>query len=263
MTLNRTEEASPTSAPRDLNIRSKAGKPSSVLLNWRPPKYPNGKINGYVIQYTTDRRAEDREWYVEPVLGQEHSAVIDNLEVGKKYYFKMGARNSKGYGPSGPVTTFVTPGGPNYSSSSAQQESGSNSVRTSSNDASSSEEISPVILYAVAGVGAGIIIVVVIGAFLIVSRCSKSRVPEANDRHNKSYLNGELGNQRDKLNPPPPDLWIGHDQLELKAMSDVDVNETGETSIARSTPIDYATSARSMSSTIDRTRGACIGGEWF
>ena len=51
--------------------------------------------------------------------------------------------------------------------------------------------------------------------------------------------------QREKLNPPPPDLWIGHDQLELKAM---DGDETGETTLSRSTP-DY----RSASS-MDRSR---------
>ena len=72
---------------------------------------------------------------------------------------------------------------------------------------------------------------------------------------NKAYLGGELGQQREKLNPssaspgaggmgatgPPPDLWIGHvDQLELKAMDDGD--ETGETSI------------RSASSMAERSR---------
>ena len=73
------------------------------------------------------------------------------------------------------------------------------------------------------------------------------------ERGNKPYLQaGHPSNnvsndrdQREKLNPPPPDLWIGHDQLELKAM---DGDETGETTLSRSTP-DY----RSASS-MDRSR---------
>ena len=40
---------------------------------------------------------------------------------------------------------------------------------------------------------------------------------------------------------PPPDLWIGHDQLELK---ELDGDETTET-IARSTP-DYRSGASSI-----------------
>ena len=72
---------------------------------------------------------------------------------------------------------------------------------------------------------------------------------QANDpRSNKNYHHSEAINAatRDKLNPnshpPPPDLWIGHDQLELKDISDENgsaiCDETGETTLTRSTP-DY------------------------
>ena len=78
------------------------------------------------------------------------------------------------------------------------------------------------------------------------------RLNDLQAERNKAYLGGELGQQREKLNPssaspgpgatgPPPDLWIGHvDQLELQAMDDGD--ETGETSI------------RSASSLAERSR---------
>ncbi len=64
----------------------------------------------------------------------------------------------------------------------------------------------------------------------------------------KNYLKSESGgtSTREKLNPPPPDLWIGHDQLELKG---IDGDETVDTTLARSTSPDY----RSASS-MDRTR---------
>ncbi len=60
-----------------------------------------------------------------------------------------------------------------------------------------------------------------------------------------------LSGQKERLNPPgaPAELWLGHDQLELKALEE-DADETGDTSIARSTPtVDY----RSASS-MDRSR---------
>ena len=84
-------------------------------------------------------------------------------------------------------------------------------------------------------------------------RTQDTRPMDRGERGNKPYLQaGHPSNnapndrdQREKLNPPPPDLWIGHDQLELKAM---DGDETGETTLSRSTP-DY----RSASS-MDRSR---------
>ena len=117
------------------------------------------------------------------------------------------------------------------------------------------QNVSPAVLYAILGVCAGIILVLVIGGvFLIRCKvCKKSEPSQAgghssggHQSNNKSYLVTDPGNlaQREKLNPPPPDLWIGHDQLELK---ELDGDETGDTSIAaRSTP-DYR-------STIDRSR---------
>ena len=82
-----------------------------VLLTWRPPKATNGKINGYIIHYTTNRRSHVRDWFVEGVVGDVTSARISNLSPDKKYYFKVSARNSKGYGPYSSIVSFVTPPG--------------------------------------------------------------------------------------------------------------------------------------------------------
>ena len=114
------------------------------------------------------------------------------------------------------------------------------------------------VLYAILGVCAGIILVLVIGGvFLIRCKvCKKDDVQNNRQINNKSYMAGGAGGGgaggggdqsalTEKLNPPPPDLWIGHDQLELK---ELDADETAET-IARSTP-DY----RSASSIDGRTR---------
>jgi hypothetical protein len=110
---------------------------------------------------------------------------------GTKYFFKMGARNSKGYGPSGQVISFTTGRGGAISSVSPA---------TGSNNSSGGGDngLSPVILYAVAGIGAGIIIVVVIGAVVVVHRCTKTSDSAAGAaagsqaERNKKYLNGEV-----------------------------------------------------------------------
>lgn len=44
--MNQTEEAAPSSAPRDLTVRSVDDRPTSVILQWLPPKMSNGPVTG-------------------------------------------------------------------------------------------------------------------------------------------------------------------------------------------------------------------------
>jgi hypothetical protein len=66
------------------------------------------KIFYNLFQYTTDKKAEERDWFVEAVVGDVMTATIHNLLPDTKYFFKMSARNNKGYGPPGPLVTYVT-----------------------------------------------------------------------------------------------------------------------------------------------------------
>ena len=106
--LNKTQESSPASPPRELAVIGEGDDPTSITLTWLPPRRPNGRINGYVIFYTVDKRKEDREWVVEGVVGDKTSTVIKQLDPKTKYYFKIQARNSKGYGPLSPIKTVQT-----------------------------------------------------------------------------------------------------------------------------------------------------------
>ena len=191
--------------------------------------------------------------YLMYFLGDGTMATIRNLLPDKTYYFKLSARNNKGYGPPGPIVTFKTP-------SNTVVTSDYNLARASNND-DDNENISPIVLYAVFGIGAGIILVLVIGSLVLIRM--KCQAAQPNDpRTNKTYHNTEAINAttRDKLNhpPPPPDLWIGHDQLELKDISDENgsaiCDETGETTLTRSTP-DYR-------ATMERTRNYVQNGQF-
>ncbi|KFM65191.1 Neogenin, partial [Stegodyphus mimosarum] len=53
--INTTQEAAPSSPPRDLTVVASEDDSSQVNLHWQPPKQPNGHITGYVIFYTTDK----------------------------------------------------------------------------------------------------------------------------------------------------------------------------------------------------------------
>ena len=66
---------------------------------------------GYLVFYTTDATQEDRDWVVEGVMGDRLSTTIRDLTPETTYYFKVQARNSKGYGPMSPTVIFRTPRG--------------------------------------------------------------------------------------------------------------------------------------------------------
>lgn len=66
---------------------------------------------GYLVFYTTDATQKDRDWVVEGVLGDKLSTTIRDLTPQTTYYFKVQARNSKGYGPMSPTVIFRTPAG--------------------------------------------------------------------------------------------------------------------------------------------------------
>jgi hypothetical protein len=124
--------------------------------------------------------------------------------------------------------------------------------------------IPPAVQYAVFASGGAIVLLAVIFGLVMCRRGNRALSAAAaalnnDDDRNKPYLKGEKNAAsssllRDKLiNPPPPDLWINHDQLELRSM---DSNQgDGDAcvrapSLPRSTPVDH----RGSTSTLDRSR---------
>ena len=59
--------------------------------------------------YTTDPKKDDLDWVVEGVLGEKLSMTITELTPDTTYFFKVQARNSKGYGPMSPTKIYKTP----------------------------------------------------------------------------------------------------------------------------------------------------------
>lgn len=103
--------AAPSSSPLDLTAVPVQNNPTAVMINYTPPEHPNGLITGYVVFFTSDNSQNDRDWAVEGVVGDKLTTVIRGLSPNTRYYFKIQARNSKGYGPPSPVVTFTTAAG--------------------------------------------------------------------------------------------------------------------------------------------------------
>ncbi|KAF8763513.1 Netrin receptor DCC like protein [Argiope bruennichi] len=117
--LNTTQEAAPSSPPRDLTVVPSEDDNTQINLHWQPPKQPNGHITGYVIFYTTDKTQRDRDWVVEGVVGDKMTTVLKGLTADTTYYFKIQARNNKGYGPLSSEIAFHTAPGIALASGSA------------------------------------------------------------------------------------------------------------------------------------------------
>ncbi|XP_025405538.1 neogenin isoform X3 [Sipha flava] len=203
--INTTQEAKPASPPRDLTAVRSDDKPQHVTLNWQPPKFSNGQIITYQILYTTDNSSSDNDWVSEIVEGELMSFTVKGLTPNTNYYFKIQAKNAAGYGPFSPFTSIKTmPGGLPYNDGTSLKDGKSGINNTT-------------ILYILIACCLLLISCISIGIVLL---CCKDNKP-LRGRSKKGYIKGSTGKNLKGAQSPsikPPDLWIHHDQMELKSM---------------------------------------------
>uniref|UniRef100_A0AAR2IGR9 Neogenin 1b n=1 Tax=Pygocentrus nattereri TaxID=42514 RepID=A0AAR2IGR9_PYGNA len=239
-----TFEATPSSAPKDVTVVSKEGRPRTIIVNWQPPSEANGKITGYIIYYSTDVNAEVHDWVIEPVVGNRLTHQIQDLTLDTTYYFKIQARNSKGMGPMSEAVHFRTPKGicirTNFLTDIIKPGGGDNHI---------------LVIVIIVSVGAFTIIVVVVGAFLCTRRTTSQQKKKRAACKSTNGSHKYKGNAKDLK---PPDLWIHHERLELKpidkspepnpVMTDTPIPRTSQDI----TPVDGHESEDSMSTLAGR-----------
>ncbi|XP_059372545.1 neogenin-like isoform X4 [Carassius carassius] len=206
-----TFEAIPSSAPKDVTVVSKEGRPRTIIINWQPPSEANGKITGYIIYYSTDVNAEVHDWVIEPVVGNRLTHQIQELTLDTTYYFKIQARNSKGMGPMSDAVQFRTPKAPGIlvkQGRPSAPEQGFGSV-----DMSGTGDNHILVIVIIVSVGAFTIILVVVGAFLCTRRTTTQQKKKRAACKSANGSHKYKGNSKDLK---PPDLWIHHERLELK-----------------------------------------------
>ncbi|XP_017556694.1 neogenin isoform X2 [Pygocentrus nattereri] len=220
-----TFETLPTSAPKDVTVVSKEGRPRTININWQPPTEANGKITGYIIYYSTDVNAEVHDWVVEPVMGNRLTHQIQELTLDTTYYFKIQARNSKGMGPLSDTVQFRTPKAePSDKMSSDQGFHGTPGGRSPLPDhgfgstldkpgITGSQENHILVIVIIVSVGVFTIIAVVVGAFLCTRR---SNSHQKKKRAACKSNNGSHKYKSTSKDLKPPDLWIHHERLEMK-----------------------------------------------
>ncbi|XP_022254822.1 neogenin-like, partial [Limulus polyphemus] len=193
--FNTTQEAAPSSPPRDLTLVPSEDESTVVNLHWQPPKQPNGLITGYVIFYTTDNTQKDINWVVEGVVGDKMTTTLKGLTPATTYYFKIQARNNKGYGPFSTEVIFVTDKHKVHAVGGKVQETGSGLTNTTLHI---------------------IIICVSVFTLLFITVVSIMVCRRQQGCILKGTKKGEGKIAGKNKDIKPPDLWIHHDQMELK-----------------------------------------------
>ncbi|XP_060770506.1 neogenin isoform X3 [Neoarius graeffei] len=260
-----TLETLPTSAPKDVTVVSKEGRPRTININWQPPSEANGKITGYIIYYSTDANAEVHDWVVEPVMGNRLTHQIQELTLDTTYYFKIQARNSKGMGPLSDTVHFRTPKAEPTDKMSSDQvgfqgKPGGRSPLPDHGFGSSldkpgitgSQENHILVIIIIVSVGAFTIITLVVGAFLC-TRHSNSHQKKKRAASKSSNASHKYKSTSKDLKPP--DLWIHHERLEMKS-----IDKSPEPNVVMTeTPIPRSTHEPSSGHEVEETVSTLAG----
>ncbi|KAH8270881.1 hypothetical protein KR018_011285, partial [Drosophila ironensis] len=190
--LNSTYQNVPVTPPREITVRLDEQNPPTVIIQWMPPKHTVGQITGYNVYYTTDTTKRDRDWSIESFTGEETMLMLPNLKPYTTYYFKVQARTPKSSN-NAPFSALVS-----YTTSAA--------VIMQEADTIAQGIDNKKLLYCIIVATAVVLVVLLLGILLLCRR-----KPQSSPEHTKkSYQKNNVGV------PKPPDLWIHHDQMELK-----------------------------------------------
>ncbi|XP_066567064.1 netrin receptor DCC [Amia ocellicauda] len=225
-----TYEAAPSSAPKDLTVINREGKPRAVIISWQPPMEANGKITGYILFYTLDKNMPIDDWVMESISGDRLTHQVMDLNLDTVYYFRIQAKNAKGVGPLSDSILFRTPKVEHPDKMANDQgrhgdggywPSDTNVIdRSSLNEppigqfrpphgSVTPQKNSNLLVIIVVSVGAVTVVVVVIVA-VICTRRSSAQQRKKRATHSTGKRKGSQKDLR------PPDLWIHHEEMELK-----------------------------------------------
>ncbi|KAL4710362.1 hypothetical protein ACJJTC_003759, partial [Scirpophaga incertulas] len=175
---NTTLEAPPGSPPRDVRVQPAADAPRALDVSWAPPARPNGIITGYVVTYAVRRGSGAEEWAAVTVSGERARARLERLRPGAAYWVRVQAANARGW-RNGRVPAESSAAGGGGLAASAW-------------------------LWASAG---GALAVLALAAALALSLCCRRSADRGDSTYQKASASAAI---------KPPDLWIHHDQMELK-----------------------------------------------
>uniref|UniRef100_A0A8K9V1Y3 Netrin receptor DCC n=1 Tax=Oncorhynchus mykiss TaxID=8022 RepID=A0A8K9V1Y3_ONCMY len=176
-------------------------------------------LPGYILYYTLDKNMPIDDWVMESISGDRLTHQVMDLNLDTVYYFRIQAKNAKGVGPLSDPIHFRTNKGRH--GDGGYWPSDNNLIdRSSLNDIGqmrpphgsvTPQKNSNLLVIIVVSVGAVTVVVVVIVA-LICTRRSSAQQRKKRATHSTGKRKGSQKDLR------PPDLWIHHEEMELKNM---------------------------------------------
>uniref|UniRef100_A0A3Q2EBP6 DCC netrin 1 receptor n=1 Tax=Cyprinodon variegatus TaxID=28743 RepID=A0A3Q2EBP6_CYPVA len=211
-----TYEAAPGSAPKDLTVISREGRPRAVLISWQPPLEANGRITGYILFYTLDKNSLIDDWVMEAISGDRLTHQVADLNLDTVYYFRIQAKNGKGVGPLSEPVQFRTAKVELPDKMANDQGEVPSSLRQSPigqmrppHGSATPQKNSYLLVIILVSVGA--ISVVIVTALVCIHRSSSQQ-----RKKRASHSAGKRKGSQKELRPP--DLWIHHEEMEMKNM---------------------------------------------
>ncbi|XP_055471827.1 fibronectin type III domain-containing protein 1 [Psammomys obesus] len=95
--FQRTPESAPTTAPENLKVWPVSGKPTTVTVSWDALPETEGKVKEYILSYAPALKPFGAKSLT--FSGHTTSALVDGLQPGERYLFKIRATNRRGPGP--------------------------------------------------------------------------------------------------------------------------------------------------------------------
>ncbi|KAM9000643.1 fibronectin type III domain-containing protein 1 isoform X1 [Sarcophilus harrisii] len=95
--FQRTPESAPTTAPENLDVRPVKGKQTAVTASWEALPETEGRVKEYILSYAPALKPFGAKSLTYP--GETTSAIVDGLQPGERYLFKIRAANRRGQGP--------------------------------------------------------------------------------------------------------------------------------------------------------------------
>lgn len=223
--VNTTLAVASASPPRDLAAQPDPRNPQNIQLSWLPPRNIKGEINGYIVFYSTDLSNRDRDWTQEVVAGGKTEAVIRNLKPRTQYYFKVQTRNeNRTPGTFSATIPYMTGQMVSLSTSDGNEASiggfpdSDVGISGSGGSIGVTKFFNDYLIYIIAAI-LTITLIVSVRVAMILCQSKPQGTPDGKHAFNKNNAGIK-----------PPDLWIHHDQMELKNVEKNPPNQDGASS---------------------------------
>uniref|UniRef100_H3D9L6 DCC netrin 1 receptor n=1 Tax=Tetraodon nigroviridis TaxID=99883 RepID=H3D9L6_TETNG len=204
------------SAPKDLTVISREGRPRSILISWQPPMEANGRLTGYILYYTLDKNMPIDDWVMEAISGDRLTHQVVDLNLDTVYYFRIQAKNAKGVGPLSEPIHFRT-AKVEHPDKMANDQGKPFPIRLGRPDLPESPigQMRPPHGSVTPQKNSNLLVIIVVSVGAVTLICTRRSSAQQRKKRASHSTSKRKGSQKDLR---PPDLWIHHEEMEMKNM---------------------------------------------